>query len=69
MGEPLADRRFKGIIVQGYSLEYEGVKVMIRRDPNFGLAQIKTTMKRTVGSLYVVPPCQRSRLFVITVTR
>ncbi|CAN0373449.1 unnamed protein product, partial [Scytosiphon promiscuus] len=45
MGEPMTDRRFKDIIVQGFSPEYESIKLMMYRDPTFDLAQIQTTMR------------------------
>ncbi|CAN0352706.1 unnamed protein product, partial [Scytosiphon promiscuus] len=45
MGEPMTDRRFKDIVVQGFSPEYENIKLMMYRDPTFDLAQIQTTMR------------------------
>ncbi|CAB1103791.1 unnamed protein product [Ectocarpus sp. CCAP 1310/34] len=37
MGEPISDRRFKDIGVQGFSDEYEDVKLMVFRDPTFNV--------------------------------
>lgn len=44
MSEPMADRRFKYIIVQGVSSECESVKLIIYGDTTIDIAQIQTTM-------------------------
>ncbi|CAM9499401.1 unnamed protein product [Laminaria digitata] len=45
MGELMTDRRFKDIVVQGFTPEYESIKLMMYRGPTFDLAQIQTTMR------------------------
>ena len=42
----MTDRRFKDIVVQGFTPEYESIKLMMYRDPTFDVAQIQTTMRR-----------------------
>lgn len=42
----MTDRRFKDIIVQGFSPEYESIKLMMYRDPTFDSVQIQVTMHR-----------------------
>ncbi|CAN0219174.1 unnamed protein product, partial [Scytosiphon promiscuus] len=54
MGEPMTDRRFKDIVVQGFSPEYASIKLMMYRDPTFDLAQIQTTMRHLyLDNLYL----------------
>ena len=45
MGEPMTDRRFKDILVQGITDEYDVVKFQIYRDSSFGLNDIQKTMR------------------------
>ena len=40
MGETISDRRFKDICVQGFSDEYNGVRMMVFRDPACDVLQI-----------------------------
>ena len=81
MGEPMTDRRFKDIAVQGFTPEYESISLMMYRDSTFDLAQIQTTMRHLYqdnlsrsneakGRIAdAVSPCRRRQLFAITVTR
>ena len=41
----MTDRRFKGILVQGITDEYDVVKFQIYRDSSFGLNDIQKTMR------------------------
>ena len=45
MGEPISDRRFKHICVQGFSDEYKDVKLMVFRDPTFNVLDMQSTMR------------------------
>ncbi|CAN0396979.1 unnamed protein product, partial [Ectocarpus sp. 13 AM-2016] len=45
MGEPISDRRFKDICVQGFSDEYKDVKLMVFRDPTFNVLDMQSTMR------------------------
>ena len=45
MGEPISDRRFKDICVQGFSNEYNDVKLMVFRDPTFTILDMQATMR------------------------
>eukprot|EP00903_Cladosiphon_okamuranus_P016817 g15509.t1 len=45
MGEPVTDRRFKDICIQGIIDEYNDVKLMVFRDPSFALGEIQSTMR------------------------
>eukprot|EP00903_Cladosiphon_okamuranus_P010136 g9598.t1 len=45
MGEPVTDRRFKDICIQGITDEYNDVKLMVFRDPSFALGEIQSTMR------------------------
>ena len=45
MDKSMTDRRSKDIVVQGFTPEYESIKLMMYRDPTFDLAQIQTTMR------------------------
>ena len=45
MGEPITDRRFKDICIQGITDEYNDVKLLVFRDPTFALDQIQSTMR------------------------
>ena len=49
MGEPISDRRFKDIFVQGFTAEYKDIKLMMYRDPTFDIDQMQSTM----GHLYL----------------
>eukprot|EP00903_Cladosiphon_okamuranus_P011475 g10808.t1 len=43
MGEPISDRHFKDICVQGFSDEYKDVKLMVYRDPTFNVLDMQST--------------------------
>ncbi len=45
MGEPITDRKFKDIMVQGLTEEYKDIKLMMYRDPLFTIEQIQSTMR------------------------
>ena len=45
MGEPISDRRFKDICVQGFAAEYNDIKLITYRDPTFDIDQMQTTMR------------------------
>eukprot|EP00903_Cladosiphon_okamuranus_P021801 g20045.t1 len=45
MGEPVTDRRFKDICIQGITDEYNDVKLMVFRDPSFALGEVQSTMR------------------------
>ena len=45
MGEPISDRRFKDVCVQGFTAEYEDIKLITYRDPTFDIDQMQTTMR------------------------
>ena len=45
MGERMADRRWKDIVVEGFSPGYEGIKLTMNRGPTFDITQIQTTMR------------------------
>ena len=45
MGEPISDRIFKDICVQGFTSEYKDIKMMIYRDPTFNIYQMQSTMR------------------------
>ena len=45
MGEPMTDRRFKDILVQGFKDEYDAIKFQIYQDSSFGLDDILKTMR------------------------
>ncbi|CAM9388721.1 unnamed protein product, partial [Sphacelaria rigidula] len=45
MRKPISDRRFKDICVQGFSDEYNDVKVMVFRDPTFDVLQMQSTLR------------------------
>ena len=45
MGETISDRRFKDICVQGFSDEYNDVKMMVFRDPTFDVLQMQSTLR------------------------
>ena len=41
MGEPVTDRRYTDILVQGFTDEYDAVKFQIYRDSSFGLDDLQ----------------------------
>ena len=45
MGEPISDRRFKDICVQGFTSEYKDIVMMMYRDPTFDIDQKQSTMR------------------------
>ena len=45
MGEPITDRRFKDICIQGFTSEYKNIKMMMYRDPTFDIDQMQSTMR------------------------
>ncbi|CAB1105509.1 unnamed protein product [Ectocarpus sp. CCAP 1310/34] len=45
MGETISDRRFKDICVQGFSEDYKDIKMVVFRDPSFGVQQVQATMR------------------------
>jgi len=45
MGEPITDRRFKDICVQGFTSDYKDIKLMMYRDPTFDIEQMQSTMR------------------------
>ena len=46
MDEPITDRHFKDIIIQGISREYDNIKFFcVYRDPSFNLDEIQSTMR------------------------
>ena len=45
MDEPITDRHFKDIIIQGISSEYDNIKFCVYRDPTFNLDEIQSTMR------------------------
>ena len=45
MGEPITDRRFKDICVQGFTSEYKDIKMMMYRDPASDTDQMQSTMR------------------------
>ena len=45
MGEPVTDRYFKDIIMQGISSEYDNIKLSVYRDPTYKLDEIQSTMR------------------------
>ncbi|CAN0299657.1 unnamed protein product, partial [Scytosiphon promiscuus] len=45
MGEPITDRNFKDIMVQGLTDDYKDIKLIMYRDPSFNLEQIQSTMR------------------------
>ena len=45
MGEPMTDRPFKDILVQGLTDEYDAVKFQIYRDSSFGIDDLQTNMR------------------------
>ena len=45
MDEPITDRHFKDIIIQGISREYVNIKFCVYRDPTFNLDEIQSTMR------------------------
>ena len=45
MGEPISDRRFKDICVQGLTAEYMDINLMMYRDPTFDIEQMQSTMR------------------------
>ncbi|CAN0596200.1 unnamed protein product, partial [Laminaria digitata] len=45
MGEPISDRRFKDICVQGFTPDYKDIKLMMYRNPTFDIEQMQTTMR------------------------
>ena len=45
MGEPMTNRRFKDILVMGFTDEYDAVKFQIYRDSSSGLDDIQKTMR------------------------
>lgn len=45
MGEPMTDRSFKGMVVQGLIEEFENIDVMMYRDALFDLPKIQATMR------------------------
>ena len=45
MGETVSDRRFKDICVQGFSDEYNDVRLMVFRDPTFTVLEMQSTMR------------------------
>ena len=44
MGEPISDRRFKDICVQGFTVENKDIKLMMYRDPTFYIDQTQSTI-------------------------
>ena len=44
MGEPISDRRFNDICVQGFSSDYKDIKLMMYRDPTFDIDQMQSTI-------------------------
>ncbi|CAM9993197.1 unnamed protein product, partial [Sphacelaria rigidula] len=45
MGKTISDRRFKDICVQGFSDEYNDVKMMVFRDPTFDVLKMQSTLR------------------------
>ena len=45
MDEPITDRHFKDIIIQGIPREYDNIKFCVYRDPTFNLDEILSNMK------------------------
>ena len=45
MGEPMTDLRFKDILVQGFTDEYDEVKFKIYRDSSFVFDDIQKTIR------------------------
>ncbi|CAN0181136.1 unnamed protein product, partial [Laminaria digitata] len=45
MDEPITDRRFKDICVQGFTSDYRDIKLMMYRDPSFDIDQMQSTMR------------------------
>ena len=45
MGEPVSDATYEDILVQGFTSDYDGVKLSIYRDPTYTLDQIQLTMR------------------------
>ncbi|CAM9940404.1 unnamed protein product [Sphacelaria rigidula] len=45
MGKTTSDRRFKDICVQGFSDEYNDVKMTVFRDPTFDVLQMPSTLR------------------------
>ena len=46
MDEPITDRRFKDICVQGFTSECKDIKMMMYRDPTFDIDQMQSKMRR-----------------------
>ena len=45
MGEPITNRTFKDIMVQGMTDDYKVIKLMMYRDPSFNIDQIQSSMR------------------------
>ena len=45
MGEPITDRTFKDICVQGFTSENKDIKMMMYGDPTFDIDQMQSTMR------------------------
>ncbi|CAM9355662.1 unnamed protein product, partial [Sphacelaria rigidula] len=45
MGEPISDDRLTDIVVEGLTDEYDRIKYDAERDPDFGISDIKVTMR------------------------
>ena len=45
MDEPIFDRRFKNVCVQGFAAEYEDTMLMMYRDSTFDIDQMQSTMR------------------------
>ena len=43
--EPITDRHFKDIIIQGISSEYDNIKFRVYRNPTFNPDEIQSTMR------------------------
>lgn len=45
IGDPLSDRRFQDMCLQGFISEYMDIKLVMYRDPTFDVDQMQSTMR------------------------
>ena len=48
MDEPISDRKFNDVCLQGFTAEYKGIKRMVYRHPTFDIQQMQGTMRHLI---------------------